>query len=205
MRPPDLDTGVGPGRGGAGASRGSGQVLGWAGPPGMGLVRTGHDEPAAAGGRPKDAVVADLVDPRGRDEGGQLLQELQGFEDHMGGPVAPATLEAVEQPAIGEARQPLRRHWRPAHVPAEPLEPPAVAARHPHLRMDGQAAEGDATRARPFLQILWAPLPPSASPPPDATSDRSRESSGSHLEGRNRPVRHLMVVDCPAPLGPRKP
>ena len=68
----------------------------------MGFRGGGHDEPPFSGGRTQDAVVADLVNPGRRDQGGELLEEFQWFEDDMGGPVAPAMLETVEQPLLDE-------------------------------------------------------------------------------------------------------
>ena len=38
-----------------------------------------------------------------------------------------------------------------------------------------------------------------------ARADRGRESGSVPAVGRSSPVRHLIVVDLPAPLGPRKP
>jgi hypothetical protein len=82
-------------------------------------------------------VVADLVDARRGNQGGQLLQEFQRLEDDMGGSVAPAMLETIKQPAISKPRQALCCHRWSAGVTAEPLEAPSVPGRHSHLRMDG--------------------------------------------------------------------
>jgi hypothetical protein len=75
-----------------------------AGDAGAGVTRTRDDERAPAGGRTQDPVIANLVNPRGRDQGGELLQQLQGLEDDVRRPIAPAALEAVEQPAVGKKR-----------------------------------------------------------------------------------------------------
>jgi len=63
----------------------------------------GDDQAAADGGGSEKAVVTDLVNPGRGNQDGQLLDQLQGLEDHVGGPVAPAALEAVEETSVGEA------------------------------------------------------------------------------------------------------
>jgi hypothetical protein len=45
-------------------------------------------------------VVADEVEARRRDQGGEPLQELEGLEDDVGRAVPPAVLEAVEEAAV---------------------------------------------------------------------------------------------------------
>lgn len=57
-----------------------------------------HDPVALAGAWPEDAVV-------------------------VGRAVAPAMLQPVEEPAVVEPRQPLRRDGRPRHVAAQAFEP----------------------------------------------------------------------------------
>ena len=61
-----------------------------------------HDPVAFAGARSEDAVVADEMEVRRRDQGRELLEELQGLEDDVGRAVAPAILQPVEEPAIAE-------------------------------------------------------------------------------------------------------
>ena len=63
----------------------------------------------------EDAVLADEVDPRGRDEGGKFLQQFQGFESNMGRAVAPGLFEFVEQASVGQS---FDRQWRPRSVTA---------------------------------------------------------------------------------------
>jgi hypothetical protein len=55
--------------------------------------------------RIEDAVVAHEVEARGRDEGGELLDELERVEDDVARAVAPAVLQAVEEPSIRQARE----------------------------------------------------------------------------------------------------
>jgi hypothetical protein len=42
------------------------------------------------------------MEVRRRDQGRELLEELQGLEDDVGRAVAPAILQPVEEPAIAE-------------------------------------------------------------------------------------------------------
>ena len=84
-----------------------------------------HDEIAPAGRGGEHTVVAHLVHARRRNERGELLEQLERLErlEHdMRGAVAPAALEPVEQPAVGEPGQTLGRDRRACDVAAEPLE-----------------------------------------------------------------------------------
>jgi hypothetical protein len=55
----------------------------------------------------QDPVVADEMEARRRDRGGEPLQELEGLEDDVGRAVPPAVLEAVEEAAVLHAREAL--------------------------------------------------------------------------------------------------
>lgn len=44
-----------------------------------------------------------------------FFNQFEGLEDHVGGSVAPAALEAIEQPAVGQQRQALgSQRWTQA-------------------------------------------------------------------------------------------
>lgn len=58
------------------------------------------DHPALLRARCEDAVVPDHVNAWGRNDCCELLHELERLEDHVGGAVAPAPLEPVEQPPV---------------------------------------------------------------------------------------------------------
>jgi hypothetical protein len=49
-------------------------------------------------------MVTHGVNPRRRNQGGELLDQLIGCEKDGRGPVAPAALELVEKSAVGELR-----------------------------------------------------------------------------------------------------
>ena len=106
-----------------------------------------HDSAALARGRAKDPVVANEVEARRGDEGNESLDELPGLEDDVGRAVAPAVLQAVQEPPALEAREALRRDGRPGHVAAEALEALTVAGRHRDVRVQAHAARARAALA----------------------------------------------------------
>ena len=73
----------------------------------MPFRRRGHDTWAPAGAGSQDTVVAQLVRPGRRDEGGEPFDELDGLENDMGRPVTPTPHQAVEEAAVGKVRQTL--------------------------------------------------------------------------------------------------
>ena len=75
---------------------------------------------ACAGG--KYAVVAHHVEPRRRNQRGQLLDQFERFEDDRFGAVAPAAFEPVEQASVAHARQPLAGQRRPGGVATQALD-----------------------------------------------------------------------------------
>jgi len=82
--------------------------------------------------------------PRGRHERHELLEQLGRLGDHVCRAVAPATLEPVEQSPVGQTGESPGGDRRTGHVTAEVLEPPAVAGRHDHARVQAEAAACDA-------------------------------------------------------------
>ena len=64
-------------------------------------------------------MVPNEMKPRRRHKRGELFNQFEGLEDHMGGSVAPAALEAIQQPAVGQKRQPLGRHRRAPGISAQ--------------------------------------------------------------------------------------
>ena len=113
-----------------------------------------HHAISRAGAGPEDPMVADEVDSRRRHEGGELLHQLQGIEDDVAGSIAPAVLEAVEQPPVRETCEALGRHGRPRHGTAQPLEPTAIAGRHDDVRVETDTAHAGAALALERRKIL---------------------------------------------------
>ena len=76
-------------------------VSGW-----ITLIGLWDDErPPGSRGR-EYAVLANEVEAGRGNERSELSHQFQGFKDDVGGSVAPAVLEAIEQPAVGQDRQP---------------------------------------------------------------------------------------------------
>ena len=69
----------------------------------------------------------------------------------MCGPVAPASLQAVEQAPIGEPRESLRGHRGAGDVAAQALQPLAIPRRNGDARMQAEAAAGHAVGSAGFL------------------------------------------------------
>ena len=71
-----------------------------------------HDAISVARAWPEDAVVPHDMGTRPRHERGEPLHELDRLEGDMRRAVAPALLEAVEQPPVALPREPARRDRR---------------------------------------------------------------------------------------------
>jgi hypothetical protein len=94
-----------------------------------------------ASGRSKDAVIANEIRSWGRDECGELLDEFQRRESDVSRTVTPATLECVDQTAVGKTRKSLRGDGRPCGVSAQTLEASSVAGGYSHIGMQAQATD----------------------------------------------------------------
>ena len=86
-------------------------------------------------------MVANLVGAGRWNERGQSFDELLGLEDDRGRSIAPAALEPVQEPSVGEPRQPLGGQRRAGDVPGPPLQALAVARGNRDVRMQTQLAD----------------------------------------------------------------
>ncbi len=68
-----------------------------------------HDPRPVSSRGSENAVVTNEVEPRRRDQCGELLQQFEGFESDVGRAVASAVFEFVEQTPAGQPRQPFGR------------------------------------------------------------------------------------------------
>jgi hypothetical protein len=89
-----------------------------------------------------------------RDQGRELLDELLGLEDDVGGAVAPAVLEPVEKPPVLHPREPLGGDRRAGHVAAEALEAETITGGDGHVRVQADAAHAGAALAFECRKIL---------------------------------------------------
>jgi hypothetical protein len=117
------------------------------------FARARHHAVALARARAQDPVVADQVETGRRDTGRELLDELLGLEDDVGRAVAPAVLQAIEEPPILEAGESLGRHRRRARraagrASARP-RPPAGTRAGPRRTRRSRSGSRAPPRARP--------------------------------------------------------
>jgi hypothetical protein len=96
-------------------------------------------------------MVPDEIEPRGRDQRRELLDQLLGLEDHGRRAVGPSFLQTIEQAAVVEARQSLARQGRAGDVAAQALEAPASAARKGWSTNRGSTSAGSPSSVRPRL------------------------------------------------------
>ena len=94
------------------------------------LIRNYQGPPG--GRRGQYAGVANQMKPRWRHKRGKFAEEFQGLKDDVGGSVAPAAFEVIEEPAVGQKRQALGCDRRATCVTRKPFEtagPPRSAPR----------------------------------------------------------------------------
>ena len=92
--------------------------------------------------------------PRWRHKRGKFAEEFQGLKDDVGGSVAPAAFEVIEEPAVGQKRQALGCDRRATCVTKKPFETHAVTSRDTHIGMEAEARNGDAARVGRHGEIL---------------------------------------------------
>jgi len=83
-------------------------------------------------------VIRDEVSPRGRHQGGELFDELLGFEHQRMGPVVPRPAQAVGDAAVGQEREPLGGNGRSGHVPDQVFQRGPVAPVEVNVCMQGE-------------------------------------------------------------------
>ena len=57
-------------------------------------------------------VISNQIEARRRHKCSEFFNQFEGLENHVGGSVPPAALEAIQQPTVGQKRQSLGRHRR---------------------------------------------------------------------------------------------
>jgi hypothetical protein len=92
-------------------------------------------------------VVAHEVKAGRRYQGRELLDQFLGLEDDVRRAIAPAMLEAVQEPPVLEPREPLGCDRRTGHVAAQALQTLAIARRDGDVRVQAHAARTGAAFA----------------------------------------------------------
>jgi len=133
----------------------------------------GHNAISVACAWPEDAVVPHEMGTRPRHERGEPLHELDRLEDDVRRAVAPALLEAVEQPPVALPGESACRDRRSRHVTTQPLEPKAIPCRHGHVGMQAHAVHAGAALALELREILGV----------DAIAEAKRSLSGTWTGG----------------------
>jgi len=101
-----------------------------------GVARRFENDPIPpAGTRRKQAVVADLMSARGRDQRCKTLEEFVALHQDMGRTVAPACLEAVREESVLDRFEALERERWTGDIATQPLESLAITGRHGHIGM----------------------------------------------------------------------
>src|SRR5258707_13562481 len=88
----------------------------------------------------KTAVKARQVDARAGDQGGQSRQEIQRFENDVGGAVAVRGLERVADVALGRERESLDRHRRAGNLAVDAVPFMALMGRSAGAAVRGKSA-----------------------------------------------------------------
>jgi len=95
--------------------------------------------PAGAGG--EDAVVEQQVHPRTGDEGSQLLEELDGLEEEVGGAIAPDRFEFDEDAAVRAEAETVLGERGAKEIAAELLEAGGIVGGDPDVGVQVEAVE----------------------------------------------------------------
>ncbi len=103
-----------------------------------------HDALPVTRTRAEDAVVAGGMESRRGHQRRELLHELARLEDDVRGAVAPAVLQAVEEPPVAETRESLGGHGRARHVAREALEAPSIPRRDGDVGVQAHAVDAGA-------------------------------------------------------------
>lgn len=74
-------------------------------------------------------MVSDQVEAGRGHKRGEFFDKLERLKNDVAHAVPPAALKAIQQPAVGQSRQPLGRHRRAPGVTAEPFQPHPVMSR----------------------------------------------------------------------------
>jgi hypothetical protein len=89
----------------------------------------------------EEAVVEDQIDPRPRDQGRQLLQELDGSEQKRARTVTPRVREGAAHAAVREERQTLLGERWTQKVVAERLQAGAIGGADGAVGVEIEARE----------------------------------------------------------------
>jgi len=84
-------------------------------------------------------MIPHEMKPGRRHKGGKPGDQFKGLEDYVRGSVAPAVLEPIEQPAVGQKGQTLGCDRRATRVAKKLLQSQAVTRRNADIGMKAEA------------------------------------------------------------------
>ena len=113
--------------------------VGSAGLAAVGGVPETHDERPPRRPWSQYAMVQNEVDAGPRDQDGQPLQQFEGIEQEVRGPIRPRVPELEHHLPLGRQTKPVLRDGRPQRVPAEPLESVPLLGRDAHASLEVEA------------------------------------------------------------------
>jgi len=130
-------------------------------------------------------VVSDQVEAGRGHKRGEFFDKLERLKNDVARAVPPEALKAIQQPAVGQSRQPLGRHRRAPCVTAEPFQPHPVMSRdtnvgvHTEARNAGTtwtASDGKIFQIDPVTNLRYPVASPRAGG--NASGDRSAVEFG---------------------------
>jgi len=149
----------------------------------------GGDEVAQAGASREHTVIADLVGAGGRDQGGELAEEVEGLEEQRLGAVAPGMLQAVEQASVGELGEALGGESGARDVAEETLEAAPVLCVDGDVGVEVEATGGGAARACAPLDVVGVDaIAEALEALAGARTERDATLDGGAVEGGQRGV-----------------
>ena len=130
------------------------------------------------------------MEARQRGERGEFLDEFLRCEDDVRRAVAPAVLEAIEQAAVFEPGEALRRNRRARSVAAQALEATPVARGDGDVRVHADAADARAALALQNRQIVGVDAVAEAQD--TLRRARARRNAARHRAGVERREQRLV-------------
>jgi hypothetical protein len=96
-------------------------------------------------------VIPNQVEAGRRHQRSELFNQLERFKNHVGCAVAPAALEAIQEPAAGQNRQALGSYRSAASIAAETLQPHTVMRGDADIGMNAECCNSPARET-----LIWS-------------------------------------------------
>lgn len=136
------------------------------------------------GGRRQHAVIRHEMRSRSRNESSQAFEEDERLEHDMRAAIAPRAAEAVEDVAGPREREPLGGDGGAGDLPAEALEPIALAGRDADASVEREAIDAGAELSRDEAHLAPGPL------------GIARRAVREGFHGfREHPIQHRRIVE----------